>query len=230
MFTIQPIKWLVSTTLKSAKLAVTFWRFLLRTKNRQICWLVVTVHIVLQERRVATTKKKSLLHFWRCFSANQSQANPNPHQKRTKWVQIWNKRIRFLLVVDLGNRFNFQIILFNLSLHSTATQLTVNLQKIMIFSVSNDGIQWTLDFGPDSVTFAVIDLVQKITISSQGIPQAAWQLLLSQRQDFLDNHPSPKPNTQNQEGTMEMRNEVLSSVGLKTWTLVALNIFRNLFQ
>ena len=58
----------------------------------------------------------------------------------------------------------------------------------MIFSVSNDGMHWTLDFAPDSVTIAVIDLDQNITISSQEIPLAAWQLLLSHRQDFLDNH------------------------------------------
>ena len=81
----------------------------------------------------------------------------------------------------------------------------------MIFSVSNDGIQWTLDFGPDSVTTAINDLDQKSTISSQEIPLAAWQLLLSQMQDFLD---LPRvPITENQEGTMEMRDEVLSSVG-----------------
>ena len=83
----------------------------------------------------------------------------------------------------------------------------------MIFSVSNDGIQWTLDFCPDSVTIAVNDLVQNLTISSQEIPLAAWQLLLSQRQDFLDNHLARVPVTENQEGTMKMRDEVLSSVG-----------------
>ena len=83
----------------------------------------------------------------------------------------------------------------------------------MIFSVSNDGIQWTLDFGPDSVTIAVNDLDQNITISSQEIPLAAWQLLLSQRQDFLDSHLSRVPITPNQLGTMEMTDEVLSSVG-----------------
>ena len=82
----------------------------------------------------------------------------------------------------------------------------------MIFSVSNDGIQWTLDFGPDSVTIAVNDLVQNITISSQEIPLAAWQLLLSQRQDFLNNHLARVPITPKQEETMEMREEVLSSV------------------
>ena len=83
----------------------------------------------------------------------------------------------------------------------------------MIFSVSNNGIQRTLDFGPDSVTIAVIDVVQNITISSQEIPLAAWQLLLSQRQDFLNNHLARVPITPNQQGTMEMRDEVLSSVG-----------------
>ena len=83
----------------------------------------------------------------------------------------------------------------------------------MIFSVSNDGIQWTLDFGPVSVTIAVNGIDQNTTISSQEIPLAAWQLLLSQRQDFLDNHAARVPVTENQEGTMEMRHEVLSSVG-----------------
>ena len=83
----------------------------------------------------------------------------------------------------------------------------------MIFSVSSDGIQWTLDFGPDSLTIAVNDLDQNITISSQEIPLAAWQLLLAQRQDFLNNHLARVPITPNQEGTMEMRDEVLSSVG-----------------
>ena len=58
----------------------------------------------------------------------------------------------------------------------------------MILSVSNDGIQWTLDCGPESVTNALNDLDQNITISSQEIPLAAWELLLSQRQDFLNNH------------------------------------------
>ena len=83
----------------------------------------------------------------------------------------------------------------------------------MIFSVSNDGIQWTLDFGPNAVTIAVNDLDQNKTTSSQEIPLAAWQLLLSQRQDFLDNHLPRVPITQNQEGATEMRDEVLSTVG-----------------
>ena len=59
------------------------------------------------------------------------------------------------------------------------------------------------------------DLHQNITISSQGIPLAAWQLVLSQRQGFLDNHLPRVPITPNQQGRMEMRDEVLSSLGVQ---------------
>ena len=83
----------------------------------------------------------------------------------------------------------------------------------MIFLVSNDGIQWILDFGPDSVTIAVKDLDQNITISPQEIPLAAWQLLFSQKQEFLDNHLPRVPITPNQQETIEMKEEVPSSVG-----------------
>ena len=64
-----------------------------------------------------------------------------------------------------------------------------------------------------SVTITVNDLDQNIIISSQELPLAVWQLLLTQRQDFLNNHLAGVPITPNQEGTMEMRDEVISSVG-----------------
>ena len=67
--------------------------------------------------------------------------------------------------------------------------------------------------GPDSVTLTVKDLVQEMTISSQEILLAAWSLLLSQRQQFLNNHLPRVPVTANQQGTHEMRDEVLSRVG-----------------
>ena len=85
----------------------------------------------------------------------------------------------------------------------------------MILSVSKDGIEWSLDFGPDLVTLTVNDRGDKTTITSREIPLAARSLLLSQRQNFLKNHvvTSRVANTPNQEGTMEMRDEVFSNVG-----------------
>ena len=83
----------------------------------------------------------------------------------------------------------------------------------MIFSVSNDRIEWSFQSGLDSGNVIVKDLVQEMTISSQEIPQSAWSLLLFQRQHSLNNDPARVPITHNQEETMEMRDEVLSSVG-----------------
>ena len=83
----------------------------------------------------------------------------------------------------------------------------------MQFTVSNNGTQWILDFTPDSVVLSVKDLDENLTISSLEIPLAAWSLLLSQRQEFLNNHLPRVPITPNQQGTFEMREEVLSSVG-----------------
>ena len=105
---------------KTCKACCVVLNFPLRTKHRQFCCLAVMVHIVLQETRVATTKKKNHLHTWRCLSASHNQAHPNLNQKRLKWVQIRNKRIRFLLAEDLSNIFFLQIILFNFNLQSTA--------------------------------------------------------------------------------------------------------------
>ena len=84
----------------------------------------------------------------------------------------------------------------------------------MIFLVSNDGIEWSLDFGPISVTLTVKDLVQEMTINSQEVPLAAWCLLLSQKQEFLNDHLARVPVTTNQQGTHETTDEVLPSVSL----------------
>ena len=69
---------------------------------------------------------------------------------------------------------------------------------------------WTRFCDSDS---RVKDLVQEMTISSQEIPLAAWSSLLSQRQQFLNNHLAPIPVTPNQQRTHEMRDEVLPCVG-----------------
>ena len=127
VFTFQPIKRLVSTTFKSAKPAAMFSIFLLRTKNWQLYCLAVTVHIILQDRRVAITKNH--LHFWRNLSANHNKAHPNLKQKTLNWVQIRNRRIRYVLADDLSNIFIFQIILFNFNLQLTYTKSSWSSQS-----------------------------------------------------------------------------------------------------
>ena len=63
------------------------------------------------------------------------------------------------------------------------------------------------------MTLAVINLIQKITKVCQGLPLAAWSLSLSQKQLYLNNHPARVPVTPNQQGTHEMRDEVIPSLG-----------------
>ena len=92
----------------------------------------------------------------------------------------------------------------------TAHSLTTNTMQ---FTVSNNGTQLILDFGPHSVILSVKDLDENLTLISLEILLAAWSLLLSQRQEFLDNHLPRVPITSYQQGRFEMRDKVLSSVG-----------------
>ena len=75
------------------------------------------VHIVFQKRRVAITKKKSHLHFWRTFSANHNQANPNLNQKRQKLFHLWLIRVDTPLVDTVNQNFIYTLILYIFSLH-----------------------------------------------------------------------------------------------------------------
>ena len=89
-------------------------------------------------------------------------------------------------------------------------QYTVKQHNI---SVSNGGFEWSPDFGPSSVTLTVKDFIQEETLSSQEISLTAWRLLLSQRQDFSNNPLARVLFKPKHEGSMEMKDEVLSSVG-----------------
>ena len=95
-------------------------------------------------------------------------------------------------------------------LQLTIRSFTINTIQ---FTVSNNGTQWILEIGPDSVALSVKVLDENLTSNSLEIPLAAWYLLLSQRQQFLDKHLPRVPITSKQQGTIEMRGEVLSSVG-----------------
>ena len=105
------------------------------------------------------------------------------------------------------NYFSLQ---FQIFLKLTTHFSTVNTMQV---TVSNNGAEWNLDFGADSVILSVKDLDENLTINAPGIPLAAWYSLLSQRQEFLNHHLPRVPITPYQQGTLEMRDEVLSSVG-----------------
>ena len=76
VFTFQPIKRLVSTTVKIAKPAATFWMFFL--------------HNVLQGRRVATTQKKVMSVFEEIFPPIT-----------TKHIRTWTKKGRIFFIYGI---------------------------------------------------------------------------------------------------------------------------------
>ena len=82
----------------------------------------------------------------------------------------------------------------------------------MICSVSNDGNERSLDFGPVSVPLTVKDFIQEMTKCSQEHCLASWSFLLFERHDFLNVHLARVPVTPNQQESMEMRDGVFSSV------------------
>ena len=83
----------------------------------------------------------------------------------------------------------------------------------MQFTVSNNGTEWILDFGRESVVLSAKDLYENLTTISLGTPLAAWSLLLFQKQKFLENHLPRVAITPKQQGTFEMKEGVLFSVG-----------------
>ena len=142
-------------------------------------------------------------------TTNAEEANIKLVPKKRRYYHIWINRITLLLVVLLQHKFTF-LFIFKTFLKLTTRSVTINTMQ---FTVYNNGTQWILDFGTDSVVLSVKDVDENLTISSLDFPLAAWSLMLSQRQEFLDNHLPRVPITPNQQGTFEMREEVLSSDG-----------------
>ena len=83
----------------------------------------------------------------------------------------------------------------------------------MTFSVFNDRYGLVSRLWIKFSFSTVKDFVQEMTIDSHEIPLAAWNLTLSQRQEFWNNDRARVRATANQQGTMEIRDELPSTVG-----------------
>ena len=102
---------------------------------------------------------------------------------------------------------NFNLLfIFQAFLKLITRSFTINTKQ---FTVYIKGPHWSLNFGPASVVLSVKDLDQNLTINSLKIPLAAWSLLLSHRQELLDNHLHRDPMTPNKQGKFEKRGNTL---------------------
>ena len=134
-----------------------------------------------------TTKEKNHLPMWRSFSAYHNQPYPYLCQKKQESFYSWYSGVHFPLVDTVNQKIISCLIVYTFSLQLGN----------MLFSVSNDGFEWSLDFGADSNTPTVKDLVQGLTKSSQEIPRVARSLLLS---------PKTRPETIDEYKTFEASN------------------------
>ena len=92
-------------------------------------------------------KENVHLLFWRKLSANHNQAYTSSLHKRQKNLHIWHNRVDFLFVATVIRKFRSSLNLYSFNLQSAK----------MTFSVSNNAIEWSPDFGPDSIILTVIN-------------------------------------------------------------------------
>ena len=170
VFTFQPIKRLVSTSVKGTKPAATFRRFLQRPKtdNCAVWW---------QWQTLFCQKDESWLRKWKTISFFFKKSSPPIRISHTRTWAKESKNLSFFGIIVSISHWLIQLT-WNFFPASFYT-LSVYTKATWFFSISNDGVEWSFDFGRDSVTLIVADLVQKVTISSQETPLAAWSLLLS---------------------------------------------------
>ena len=90
-------------------------------------------------------------------------------EAKQRYYHIWKNRVTLLLSVLLQHKFIF-LFIFQIFLELTTRSSKFNAMQ---FTVSNNGIEWILDFGLDSVVLSVRDLDESLTLSSLEIPLAA---------------------------------------------------------
>lgn len=83
----------------------------------------------------------------------------------------------------------------------------------MQFTVTNNNMRYSFTFWPDFVTIRVEDLQSGIFVTTLDIPIQVWQLVDVQRNQFRDYHSSTIPITENQQGSMEMYQQVDMAAG-----------------
>ena len=86
----------------------------------------------------------------------------------------------------------------------------------MLFTVSIDGVQWTLELSTESARITATDLVQNIVTSFLDIPIPVFNSLISQRQAFFWGSLIPADENVGPAvvGDVRPEEEVMSTVGI----------------
>ena len=130
----------VVTNVCNANSDATFWRFLSRTQNRQLCCLVIVAHVVLPKRRFVTTKLQEHLLVWRSVSANHNQPHPNLYQKGRN-LSFHDIIVSILQWLIRLTKTSFPFSFSKLSVYSTTTWVSQFPTTVLIGLSTLDQIQ-----------------------------------------------------------------------------------------
>ena len=107
-------------------------------------------------------------------------------QKRQRYYHMWNKSVTLLLAGLLQHKFIF-LFIFQTFLQLTTRSFTINTMQ---FTVSNNGTQWFLDFGPNSVVLSVKDLDENLTINSLEISAGSMVFVAIPKTRIFEQSPA----------------------------------------
>ena len=161
------------------------------------------LNIVVQKRRVATTRNKKHLHFWRQFSASCKQARPTMYHTRKTSFHLWLNCVDSPLVDRDNQNFKIRLILYTSSRQCEATWF-FTLQRLY-WVVSR---LWTRFSYPDCQRSRPItdNKFLKNCSGSLDLVAVSKTRLCEQQSCASCNYP-------NQEGSMDTRDKVMSNVG-----------------
>ena len=84
----------------------------------------------------------------------------------------------------------------------------------MIFSAQNSNLMYSVEFSPDLVQIQVRETVYGVFLARMDIPIQVWHMVEVMRRDFNEHHMMQVLITENQLGTMQMKEEVSDHVGM----------------
>ena len=151
--------------------------FFLRNKNLKWHCYFKSAHVALQKRHVDPKKNNGEpVSFWWKFSANHNLPRSSLSGKSRNFSMFGITIMTWYWLMKLSILPIFFVFYIS-KLNSSR----------MTFSVANREIHWTANFTHDSVFLTVNDLVHDKNLSSHDFSLPVWNLLLSQRQELLDN-------------------------------------------
>ena len=142
VFTFQPIKWQVSSTVRSAKPAVMFWIFLLRTKNQQLCCFWRWWYTLLCKKAESRLRERYTISTFEEISPPITIKHTRTWPKKGKNHSLWGPIVSTAHWLIQLTKKSFTFSFYTLSVYSKATHFSQSPTAILKSLSILDQIQW----------------------------------------------------------------------------------------